>query len=80
MRIISQDGQMNLSLDNVHLSTAETANCWVIRARDSLWDRPVELAEYSTKEKCENVFADIVMACRKEFKVVELPPDDEVFP
>lgn len=78
MRIISQGGQMNLSLDNVHLSTAKTANCWVIRARDSLWDRPVELAEYSTKEKCENVFADIVMACRKEFKVVELPKDKDV--
>lgn len=78
MRIISQNKNMNLSLDHIHLSTAVSPNCWSIRARDSLWNRPVELAVYSSKEKCNRVFADIVTACSKGFAVVELPPDDEV--
>ena len=69
---------MNLSLDHIHLSTSVSSNCWSIRARDSLWNRPVELAVYSSKEKRNRVFADIVTACSKGFAVVELPPDDEV--
>lgn len=78
MRIISQDGKMNLSLDSIHLTTAHAFDTWMITARDGFWSRPIELAVYSSKSKCEKVFDSIITACSNGYKIVELPPDDEV--
>lgn len=78
MRIVSQDGQMNLSLDIIHLSTGKAMDDFTINARDSFWDRPVTLAKYSTMEKCQEVFNMIIESCSKGFSVVILPEDKDV--
>lgn len=69
---------MNLSLDCIHLSTANAMDYWFIHAKDRIWDRPLVLATYSSKEKRDKVFQHIVTACSKEFTVIELPQDNEV--
>lgn len=79
MRIISQNGEINLSLDVVHLSTFISADgTFGIHARDHLWERPITLGTYSTAEKCKAVFDTICMACSKEMNVIRLPQEEEV--
>ena len=79
MRIISQDRTRNLSLDSVHLVTERTGDIFLINATDSFWsDDDITIAKYSTREKCQIVFENIIFHCQKESSVIMLPKDEEV--
>lgn len=79
MRIVSQDRKYNLAFDQVHISTGRDIDGYTIVARDSFWNRPITLAEYSTDEKCQYVFWSIVNRCSSGLmNVFILPKDEEV--
>ena len=61
MRLISQDGRMNINYDLVHLSVDEFNGIWLINAWDKLGGKPLCLATYSTKEEALREF-ELIMA------------------
>lgn len=59
MRLISQDGRMNINYDLVHLSVDEIIGKWCINAWDKFGGKPLCLATYPTKEEALREFESI---------------------
>ena len=60
MRLISQDGRMNINYDLVHLSVDEFNGKWLINAWDKFGGKQLCLAIYPTKEEALREFENIM--------------------
>lgn len=80
MRMISQDGAMDINYDLVHLSIAHNKyeTEWYINARDRFSGKPIKLATYSSEKKAKAVFEAVSDELCKGKIVVMFSSDEEV--
>lgn len=80
MRMISQDGTMDINYDLVHLSIAHNRDKteWYINARDRFDGMPIKLATYSSEKKAKVILESVSdKFCMKKIKV-KFTPNEEV--
>lgn len=79
MRMISQDGTMDINYDLVHLSIAHNRDKteWYINARDRFDGKPIKLAAYSSEKKAKAVLESVSEELCKEKIVVKFLSDEE---
>ena len=83
MRIISQNGRINVCYERVHLYIetliSNGMRAYGIRAYDCIKsDMHETLAIYSTFEKAKVVFEDLYLSLKGHVNVCILPADDKV--
>ena len=83
MRIISQNGRINVCYERVHILIVTRLKAerteYVIRAIDYIKNNMgADLAIYSSLEKAETVFEDLYLSLKGNIAVCILPTDDKV--